>query len=1149
MNESHSLSDTIPEKKQDIIKKEDTINDKKDNSQVSATFIHSSNASSSPSVPILSPVLTEGVEEGVEEEAEEEDISQHHQEKQHYNTDINNNDFIGKNTTDTNENNNHTTTNNRTTNPKRVKVYILENNEWKDVGTGYCTGELLKTTNHDTNTSRVTNDNTTTANTHNGGNEDEQIDEAYLLVHDEKFPDVMLLKSKIEGNVEYQRQEETLIVWKDLLKRDIALSFEESNGCDHVCEFIVNVQMNLVHSISLVAVKSDLSNNSTVHEIIAGPVNLPTISPDQNCCDLLTSLKYLNENLSYIFLKNETISFILASNYIELLIKLFNKAESCHLLKNLLLLSSIMKTLFIYNEKVLIERILEDSNFDSILGILEYDTDYPTMRANHRATFHSIFIKQHEKFNQWFKYNTNSLFKEVILKTCKLIFLKDVALVRFLDDFPIICDLIQEYQTFIIDYMTNGSEFLDKILGIFSPRDDSVDNGNTKDANNSAKWEALNILHQCILMTKNSFVEHSEKSEFFHKLVTSGLFKVLYFAFDTSVSTPDSITINTTHDKNHTDTSFSLSDLESMRILATDIIIAIIDHDVLLINNSSASAAGAMSYAEQQQNSIGNINYNKSAETTLPLLQKIDDYNTDIDTSKLSNDMTLLMILSKLLVEDKNICLKEQILQALLTLLHPDGNDGAEDFLTSNSNSCGNNNNYTEDNYNMDDNIEEDNLGFVTTGTTGSSNLGDFGSSDNDTLFGDINENDNMDATVAAITNNNTNKNTMYVCDNTDIIMDDNEMELKNRDLKVDYFEMFDFLNAFYKEVAPILFGPLISLELCGTKGNSSFTYQDNLLMLYLIKLVNFIAVIHQRHISRNFILENHILIKISQLVNNKNVTLQLKLSCIRCLKNIIELDDTYYIRYIISKNLLTPVFALLSANMFKDNLCTSTILDLLKKIVDHSEASNSRLLNRYIVGNFRDCLIGVNYSELSDKMFNMENEKQLIDPVQIISSKKTVLKPGATSMPPSKASSIHHKRTRRGILNEQVIYSDDDSANYDDDDDDEEEGEEEDFYSKDEDIDDDVFSRYNLKNKERRLSDDLKNYNHENHNKHSNTNKNNGNNRNGNKKVIKNQNALSLNGNNDIGDGGGSNSSSNSGSENDSDEELHPIKQRTLSV
>lgn len=34
------------------------------------------------------------------------------------------------------------------TEPKRVKVYILENNEWKDTGTGFCIGRWTKASSH-----------------------------------------------------------------------------------------------------------------------------------------------------------------------------------------------------------------------------------------------------------------------------------------------------------------------------------------------------------------------------------------------------------------------------------------------------------------------------------------------------------------------------------------------------------------------------------------------------------------------------------------------------------------------------------------------------------------------------------------------------------------------------------------------------------------------------------------------------------------------------------------------------------------------------------------------------------------------------------------------------------------------------------------
>ena len=243
------------------------------------------------------------------------------------------------------------------TEPKRVKVYILENNEWKDTGTGFCIGE---------------------------------VDEgkfAYLVVSDEDSPTETLLKSKLEGNIEYQRQEETLIVWKDLGGKDIALSFEESMGCDTLCEFIVHVQRNIESNISLVTVKSSDNGLGSVHDIITGPVTLPSNDQQQNSQTLLEALKILNENTSFDFLKNETIEFILQSNYIDTLISHFHKAEEEKIPKDLFLLSNIIKTLILYNQRDILESMVEDDRIMGIVGILEYDTEYPTSKANHRKYF------------------------------------------------------------------------------------------------------------------------------------------------------------------------------------------------------------------------------------------------------------------------------------------------------------------------------------------------------------------------------------------------------------------------------------------------------------------------------------------------------------------------------------------------------------------------------------------------------------------------------------------------------------------------------------------------------------------------------------------------------------------------------------------
>jgi protein phosphatase-4 regulatory subunit 3 len=51
----------------------------------------------------------------------------------------------------------------------------------------------------------------------------------------------VLLEAKIMLTIVYQRQQDTLIVWSDPEKRDLALSFQEKAGCDEIWDKICEV--------------------------------------------------------------------------------------------------------------------------------------------------------------------------------------------------------------------------------------------------------------------------------------------------------------------------------------------------------------------------------------------------------------------------------------------------------------------------------------------------------------------------------------------------------------------------------------------------------------------------------------------------------------------------------------------------------------------------------------------------------------------------------------------------------------------------------------------------------------------------------------------------------------------------------------------
>ena len=99
----------------------------------------------------------------------------------------------------------------------RVKVYtVKDSSEWVDCGTGH-----VKT------------------------NHDDQEEEVSLIVKAES-DGKLILNSKIQSYKEYEKQQETLILWPEIDGSDIALSFQEKSGCDEIWEEICKVRSPVV---------------------------------------------------------------------------------------------------------------------------------------------------------------------------------------------------------------------------------------------------------------------------------------------------------------------------------------------------------------------------------------------------------------------------------------------------------------------------------------------------------------------------------------------------------------------------------------------------------------------------------------------------------------------------------------------------------------------------------------------------------------------------------------------------------------------------------------------------------------------------------------------------------------------------------------
>ena len=114
---------------------------------------------------------------------------------------------------------------------KRVKVYELRDNDWFDRGTGFCTGQVINVS--------IIPPTLVSQTIWRRANTASQ-DEPKIYVESEDQPERMLLETKIAKDDGYQKQQDTLIVWTEANGTDMALSFQEAEGCA-VIWLVVNV--------------------------------------------------------------------------------------------------------------------------------------------------------------------------------------------------------------------------------------------------------------------------------------------------------------------------------------------------------------------------------------------------------------------------------------------------------------------------------------------------------------------------------------------------------------------------------------------------------------------------------------------------------------------------------------------------------------------------------------------------------------------------------------------------------------------------------------------------------------------------------------------------------------------------------------------
>lgn len=490
--------------------------------------------------------------------------------------------------------------------PRRVKVYLLEGDDWLDNGTGYCMGEV-----------------------------DMETQKAYFVVRNELDASDIILRLCLEGGIQYQRQQETLIVWTDLCGKDLALSFQENDGCADLCEFIVKVQQeNISPLISLYYVLPAMSAGGDgpkeITELIAGPINYPPEYPSAG--SLPAMLEVITQCCNSMYSRYKMLSFLVETHYFDKLFVLFHRLEAARDLTALHRLNDVVKVALYYNEPKIIEELVSlEQRMTGLAGVLEYDGTFPNFKACHREyLMDEARLKLVVEVPLPERQNEGSM--DIFRKDFVLQYLKNVALPRSLEDLAlhVLAGMIHANQMEIISFLNDpraNHNFLARLFDLYSV---------TLKAPVTQKHDGVRLIHQYVFVAKNNL--SNQASDFFSALVRHGLLRLVKYALAAEDST--------------------------VRVLGIEILTAVIDQDVSLVNLPSNENKAVDELADDDENSHLHNTDPRPAHD-----EKHCHETSEAIKLNLMNDMALPLVLAKLLLTDTNAALKIQTYEAMKSLL------------------------------------------------------------------------------------------------------------------------------------------------------------------------------------------------------------------------------------------------------------------------------------------------------------------------------------------------------------------------------------------------------------------------------------------------------------------------------------------------
>ncbi|TKY84972.1 hypothetical protein EX895_006052 [Sporisorium graminicola] len=442
---------------------------------------------------------------------------------------------------------------------RRVKVYELKGETWFDRGTGYCAGVYDETVDEALLVARreekcqflegidvpaeaeadpaepilgaATSEDAPTAGAQKAPTTQPQPCQFVVVVSENLESEDILLASKVVKEEVYQRQQDTLVVWTEPTGVDMALSFQEAEGCNEVWEFLTEVQKHFMglaeealtdsppttpnpHSpTGVLGMSASGSGLEPLLNILGDYKGLPEPS--------LANLEKIDAMLKDTtargpMMREKLTTWLMEAHYIRKLVPFFHTVEELEALPSLHMLCTVMQTILLLNDSFLFEYILQDDVFLGVVGMLEYDPEFPRLKANYRD-----HLTQRARFKQVVDIGDPMIVAK-IHQTYRLLYLRDVVLARVVDDptVSILNSFIFFHQNDIVNYCCQSDHFLGELFRMLMSPDESEER----------RSEGVLFLQQLCAMGK--LIQLPARISLYRTLTDWGLLNVLQYALE-----------------------------------------------------------------------------------------------------------------------------------------------------------------------------------------------------------------------------------------------------------------------------------------------------------------------------------------------------------------------------------------------------------------------------------------------------------------------------------------------------------------------------------------------------------------------------------------------------------------------------------------